>query len=96
MLNNNNNHINKEISINNGNERHNNSQISHFIDKKNVTWKKLNENNDEIFIHDEKLNYYSKFLWQIRATPLNEIEQRIAENKIEIKTIRKKFRRKPR
>ena len=95
MLNNNNNHINKEISINNGNERHNNSQISHFIDKKNVTWKKLNENNDEIFIHDEKLNYYSKFLWQIRATPLNEIEQRIAENKIEIKQLEKNLEENP-
>ena len=96
-LNNNTNHINnnKEIYINNVNEAQNNSQLNHFIDKKQVTWTKLNEDNDEIFIHDEKLNYYTKKLWQIKATPLNEIEQRIAKNKREIQQLEKDLDQNP-
>jgi len=91
----NNNTNNKEIFINNENETQNNSQINHLIDREKVTWTKLNQNNDEIFIHDEKLNYYTKSLWQIRATPLNEIEQRIAKNKIKINQLEKDLEENP-
>ena len=42
------------------------SQVTHIISNKNVTWTQLNKYNNDIYIHDEKLNYYSTFLWKIK------------------------------
>ena len=83
-----NNNINNDtnLKVNPANQTNGGSQIDHLIDQnKNNTLKNLNKNNNRIYIHDENLNYYSKILWIIFATPLNKIEQRIAENNLKIK-----------
>ena len=55
----------------------------------------MNQYNDDVYIHDDNLNYYSRFLWKIKATPLNEIEKRIAKNQKEIKEIEKDLEKNP-
>ena len=55
----------------------------------------LNQTDLEYFIHDSKLNYYSKFLGFIKATPLNQIENRISKNKKKIKEIEKDLEENP-
>ena len=83
-----NNNINNDtnLKVNPANQTNGGSQIDHLIDQNNNnTLKNLNKNNNGIYIHDENLNYYSKILWIIFATPLNKIEQRIAENNLKIK-----------
>ena len=57
----------------------NNSQLSDLIQHPN----------HHIFKHDDNLNYYSRFLWLIKATPLNVIEQRMATKSEKIKEIEK-------
>jgi len=70
----------------------NNSQLSDIIQQKNIT---NEENINRIFIHNSNLNYYSKFLWIIKATPLNIIEQRIAKKNKRIKEIEKDLAKNP-
>ena len=55
-----------------------------------ISLNQLNQyNNNEIYIHDQNLNYYTQFLWMIFPTPLNKIEQRIAKNNQKIKELEK-------
>ena len=68
---------------------------SHINNKNNATLEQLNQYNDDVYIHDENLNYYSRFLWKIKATPLNEIERRIAKNQKKIKEIEKDLEKNP-
>ena len=81
----------------NKNTINNNSQTQlSFIKNNTYTLSQLNQNRDnEIYIHDKNLNYYSKFLWCVHATPLNEIEQRIAKNNKKIKEIEKDLEENP-
>ena len=64
----------------------NNSQASDLVKQVNNT---VQLNNNHIYIHDRSLNYYRKFLFLIEATPLNDIEQRMAEKNKRIKEIEK-------
>ena len=77
----------------------NNSQLSDLINQKeiqkSISWGQLNQNTNQIFIHDNKLNYYIKFLCMIKATPLNEIEQRIAKKNKRIQEIEKDLSENP-
>ena len=41
------------------------------------------------------MNYYSKFLWKIKATPLNDIESRIIEKNKKIQQIEKDLAENP-
>ena len=86
--------INQTNSINNTEI----SEINHIKSLKSVksiTWGQLNQNNEQIFIHDNCLNYYSRFLWIVKATPLNTIEQRISRNNKKIKEIEKDLSENP-
>ena len=46
-------------------------------------------NNNKIYLHDNNMKYYSKYLWIIKATPLNDIEHRIEEKNKKIQEIEK-------
>ena len=88
------NDINKDtkLNIHQINQSNVGSQIDNLIDQNNNNnniLKNLNKENNDIYIHDDNLNYYSKILWIVTATPLNKIEQRIAQNNQRIKAIEK-------
>ena len=46
-------------------------------------------NINKIYLHDNNMKYYSKYLWIIKATPLNDIEHRIEEKNKKIQEIEK-------
>ena len=71
------------------NDNSSNIQIKNMGINYENTMNQLNQTDLEYFIHDSKLNYYSKFLGFIKATPLNQIENRISKNKKKIKEIEK-------
>ena len=60
----------------------------------NISFNQLNPNND-ITLHDSRINYYTKCLCKIEATPLNQIEQRIFENKKKLFYIDKDLKENP-
>ena len=70
----------------------NNTQASEFEQQTNTC---IQLNNNHIFIHDKNLNYYTKFLFLIKATPLNTIEQKMAEKNKRIKEIKKDLAHNP-
>ena len=86
---------NTNTNVNEMNENNLKAQTHKIIDNKGVTWTNLNPYNDDVYIHDEKLNYYTRFLWQIRATPLNEIERRMARKRKKIQEIEKDLEKNP-
>ena len=73
-----------------------NSQISQKVNEVNNNnyFNRLNQSNDFI-LHDNNINYYKKYLCHIKATPLNEIERRIFENKKKIAKIEKDLEENP-
>ena len=90
--------LNKDNNNTNNNQNNhliNNSETIKITNENNISWNDLNQNISNVFIHDSKLNYYSKFLCFIKATPLNEIEQRIAKNNKKIKEIEKDIEENP-
>ena len=89
-ISNNNDKINNDSSVN-----YIKSQSTHKISNKNVTWFQLNQYKDDVYIHDEKLNYYSTYLWKIIPTPLNEIERRMAINRKKIQEIENDLEKNP-
>ena len=70
-------------------------QTIHKINQKNITWTQLNQYSNDVYIHDDNLNYYSKVFWNIKATPLNEIEKRMAINRKKIQEIEKDLEMNP-
>ena len=77
------------------NDNSSNIQIKSMGINYENTMNQLNQTDLEYFIHDSKLNYYSKFLGFIKATPLNQIENRISKNKKKIKEIEKDLEENP-
>ena len=68
------------------------SQTLHLQDHSqySVSLAQPNENNNnKIYLHDNDMKYYSKYLWIIKATPLNDIEHRIEEKNKKIQEIEK-------
>ena len=68
------------------------SQTLHLQDHSqySVSLAQPNENNNnKIYLHDNDMKYYSKYLWIIKATPLNDIEHRIGEKNKKIQEIEK-------
>ena len=67
-----------------GNDTQMNSQLSMIVNKgNNINNNNLNQN----IQNDNNLNYYTKYLWYIKATPIKEIEDRIKKNKEKMKEI---------
>ena len=89
------NNININNNINENNDIIQNSHIYNLFNNRTNTIKELNQTDPDFFVHDKNLNYYSKFLGFIRATPLNEIEKRISENKNKIHEIEKDLEENP-
>ena len=62
-----------------------NLNINHNIDNLGLNNNLNTINNEQL----QTLNYYKKYLWYIKATPLKEIEERIAQNKEKLKELEK-------
>ena len=79
------------------NENGNNDSVKASDSNLNSHLSMININNNDILntkknidinnINNNNLNYYSKYLWYIKATPLKEIEDRIIKNKEKLKEI---------
>ena len=91
---------NSYINQNIDNEKVANNNSSQILQMKtqsqfDASLEQPNENNNKIFLHDNNMNYYSKFLWKIKATPLNKIESRIVEKNKKIQQIEKDLAENP-
>ena len=92
-----NNELNKDTNLNDISKDNNyNIQTSQYMNEDaNNSLNQLYNNNNDFILHDNRINYYTKSFCSIKATPLNEIEQRIVENKKKINEIEKDLKENP-